>query len=397
MDWSYDALARLVADERLPLMLVDLERFDANVERVATHLAAHGKALRIATKSLRVPALIERAAERAQSRRLMCFSLEEAAFLAQRGFDDLLVAYPIVQPAQLAQARELLDRGLRLTLMVDCREHLERIAAAGGGGWRVCVDVDVSYRVAGQHLGAQRSPLRSLAAIQTLVREIRQRPALQLVGMMGYEAHIAGFPEKNPFTALLNPVKQLLKRRFVEQTRQKREALAAWLQSEGIALELFNGGGSGSLDTTSRESAVDEVTVGSGFLQSHLFDYFAQNRNEPAFTFALAVTRRPSTGFVTCQSGGFIASGEIAPDKAPIPIAPDGVSPTKGEGFGEVQTPLAVRGGSPAEALRIGDPVFFRPAKAGEIAERFGEYLLVANGAIVARVPTYRGLGQTFF
>ncbi|MCA9522855.1 MAG: alanine racemase [Myxococcales bacterium] len=397
MDWSYSALARIVADQPLPAMIVDLSRFDANVRRVASRLAERGKALRIATKSLRVPALIERAASLADSRRLMCFALDEACFLAEEGFDDLLVAYPIVQSAELARARELTERGVRLTLMVDSIDHLDRIDATGGEGWRVCVDVDVSYRIAGRHLGAQRSPLRTLAAVQQLIGAIERRPALQLVGVMGYEAHIAGFPEQNPFSAWLNPVKQRLKRRFVEQTRAKRDAIGAWLASRGIELEFFNGGGSGSLDSTSIERAVDEVTVGSGFLQSHLFDYYAQNRSEPAFAFALAVTRRPEERFVTCQSGGFIASGEIGPDKAPLPIAPDGVSPTKGEGFGEVQTPLEIRRGSEAERLRLGDPVFFRPAKAGEIAERFSHYLLVDGESIVNRVPTYRGLGKSFF
>jgi D-serine deaminase-like pyridoxal phosphate-dependent protein len=60
-----------------------------------------------------------------------------------------------------------------------------------------------------------------------------------------------------------------------------------------------------------------------------------------------------------------------------------------------VQTPLAVPRGVEAE-LELGDPVFFRHAKAGELAEHFAEYLLVRGSRIEARAPTYRGLGRCF-
>lgn len=47
--------------------------------------------------------------------------------------------------------------------------------------------------------------------------------------------------------------------------------------------------------------------------------------------------------------------------------------------------------------LDHGDPILFRHAKAGEVCERFTDALLVQNGRIVERVPTYRGLGACFF
>jgi D-serine deaminase-like pyridoxal phosphate-dependent protein len=58
-----------------------------------------------------------------------------------------------------------------------------------------------------------------------------------------------------------------------------------------------------------------------------------------------------------------------------------------------VQTPLTV---PENVALRPGDPVFFRHAKAGELAEHFNEYLLVRGEVIEARAPTYRGIGKCF-
>jgi D-serine deaminase-like pyridoxal phosphate-dependent protein len=60
---------------------------------------------------------------------------------------------------------------------------------------------------------------------------------------------------------------------------------------------------------------------------------------------------------------------------------------------GEVQTPLE---GSGAAGVALGDPIVFRPSKAGEPLERFNEVLLVSGNKIVDRVRTYRGLGWCF-
>jgi D-serine deaminase-like pyridoxal phosphate-dependent protein len=219
---------------------------------------------------------------------------------------------------------------------------------------------------------------------------------VRLSGLMGYEAQIAGLGDENPFAPLLNPAKKRIKRLSTKDVRSKRQAVAQLLATRNIQLDFFNGGGTGSIRTTSQEGWITEVAAGSGFLQSHLFDYYTSNENQPAFCFALQVTRSSQADHVTCQSGGFIASGPNEADKAPVPFLPAGLKPTSGEGFGEVQTPLVVPPSLRGQ-LQPGDPVFFRPAKAGEIAERFNEYLLKRGNEIVGRAKTYRGLGHCFY
>jgi D-serine deaminase-like pyridoxal phosphate-dependent protein len=404
--WDYDALKALIRGERLPLMLVDLDVLDANVRRLARIAEGHGKRLRVAAKSVRVPDLLRRILEVGGSafRGLMCFAVDEAQLLHSMGFDDFLVAYPTVQTSDLDGAWALTHAGATITLMLDAPVHAEMLARY----WRerssgqttpplrVCIDQDMSWRPAGLHIGAQRSPVRTVADMTRVVDAIVAHPELRLVGVMGYEAQIAGLGDATPFAPLLNPAKRFIKSRSVRDVADKRRRAMEMLQARGISLEFFNGGGTGSLRTTSTEPWVTEVTAGSGFLQSHLFDYYASNENQPAFCFALQVTRSSQADHVTCQSGGFIASGPTGPDKAPIPFLPRGLKATGGEGFGEVQTPLMVppdlRG-----RLQPGDPVFFRPAKAGEIAERFNEYLLKRGTEIVARAKTYRGLGYCFY
>lgn len=404
---NYEHLAELVRDEPLPAILVDLDVLDANVRRLGAVAAEHGKNLRVASKSVRVPDILHRIQRVGGEhfRGLMCFSVAESQLLAEHGFDDLLVAYPTVQRSDLEIAAELTGAGTVLTLMVDSPLQVSLLAdfwrARGHGQGntgrplRVCIDQDMSWRPGKLHIGAQRSPIRTTDDFAQLLDAIVAREELQLSGVMGYEAQIAGVGDENPFAPLLNPAKKLIKLQSVKDVARKRREVSELLRRRGIAIDFFNGGGTGSIRTTAREDWVSEVTAGSGFLQSHLFDYYASNQNQPAICFALQVTRIPQDDRVTCQSGGYIASGSADADKAPIPFLPAGLKPDKLEGFGEVQTPLlvptALRG-----KLGPGDPVFFRPAKAGEIAEHFNDYLLIEDGEFCGRAKTYRGLGHCF-
>lgn len=403
--WQVDKLTRLARDVALPAMFVDLDILDANTAYIAQIAKRHDKRMRIASKSIRVPALLRRILDRggAHFQGLMCFSPQEAHYLAQEGFDDLLIAYPSVQDADLDVLWQLTQDGTDVTLMLDNAEHIRLLDAYWQGRsqentdarpLQVCIDADMSYKLLGQHLGVQRSSIRDLDAFAAIVTQLTQTPSLKLHGVMGYEAQIAGLSDTNPFTPLFNPIKRLLKRLSTGDVSKKREALHKHLQQQGVEIAIFNGGGTGSLHSTTQEPWLTEVTAGSGFLQSHLFDYYQSNQNAPAFCFALQLTRKPQDGIVVCQSGGFIASGETSPDKAPIPFLPSGLEIIPAEGFGEVQTPL---NNTHKHPLAIGDPLFFRPAKAGEIAEHFQEYILLQNHQIVERVPTYRGLGQRFF
>jgi D-serine deaminase-like pyridoxal phosphate-dependent protein len=100
---------------------------------------------------------------------------------------------------------------------------------------------------------------------------------------------------------------------------------------------------------------------------------------------------------VTVFGGGYIASGPADGSRLPTPVWPPGLSLIGAEGAGEVQTPLR---GAAAADLAVGDRVWFRHAKAGELCERFEALLLVPGDAEKAgdwqAVPTYRGEGRTF-
>jgi len=329
----------------------------------------------------------------------MCYSAEEAAFLAAQKIDDLLVAYPTVQPSDLRLLRLMLDQGTRIALVVDSPDQIERVAGAMKGAakpFRLLVEMDMSLRLLGGllHLGVRRSPVRTPEDLARLLEGSRKHPSVRVVGVMAYEAQVAGLGDRNPFKKLLNPIAALVRNLSVKAVAASRAKVPEVFKAAGLALEVFNGGGTGSANLAASEAALTEITAGSGLLCSHLFDYYSNIRFEPAAFFALQAVRSSDPGYVTCQGGGYIASGEPGWDRVPVPCLPPGLELVGAEGCGEVQTPLLVRGGITPE---LGGPVLFRHAKAGELAERFNDYLLVAEGKSPARAKTYRGLGLCFF
>jgi D-serine deaminase-like pyridoxal phosphate-dependent protein len=178
-----------------------------------------------------------------------------------------------------------------------------------------------------------------------------------------------------------------------ELARRRARIVAAVRAAAGADLEIVNGGGTGSLERTARESAITEVAAGSGLYAPTLFDAYRAFSLKPAALFALPVVRRPGPGVATLLGGGYIASGEPGKDRLPSVHLPRGLTLDGREGAGEVQTPIL---GEAADALRVGDVVFLRHAKAGELCERFDVLHLVRGDRVVDTVPTYRGEGQAF-
>lgn len=403
MALSYGEIKRCLAGQRLPLAFVDLDAFDRNVERTLETIRPHSIPLRPATKSLRVPFLIKRllAHPSGQIRGVMCYSAREAEYLSGLGIDDFLLAYPPFQQADLDSVANLASEGKRIRVVVDSEELLPRLGQTArdhGTEVDVCLCVDMSLKLAGGslHLGVRRSPLHSPESVVNLARRVAATHGLRFQGLMAYEAQVAGLGDASPFEPGKNAIKSLVRKFSARELGERRATMVQLLRQAGLEPAIVNGGGSGSLDTTTPETGVTEVTAGSAFLKSHLFDYYRSPHMralEPAGFFAVEVTRIPAQNLVTCAGGGYIASGPTTADKAPLPHLPLGLKLLDAEMAGEVQTPLAIPAGL---NLERGDPVIFRHAKAGELAERFNEYVLIQHGKVLDRVPTYRGDGQCF-
>jgi D-serine deaminase-like pyridoxal phosphate-dependent protein len=283
--------------------------------------------------------------------------------------------------------------------MVDDVAHLDLIEEAAGPiadrhPVRVAIDVDAAWRPLGGRvrIGARRSPVRTPEQAAALAREIVARDGLRLVGLMSYEAHIAGVGDRPPGRPLLGAALRAMQRASARELAARRAAVVAAVRAVA-SLELVNGGGTGSVERTAAEAAVTEVAAGSGLFGPTLFDAYTTFTPRPAALFALPVVRRPDARTATALGGGYLASGSGTADRLPRPVLPAGLRLDGREGAGEVQTPLL---GTSAGRLAIGDVVWLRHAKAGELCERFATLHLVSGDRVVDEVPTYRGEGGTF-
>jgi D-serine deaminase-like pyridoxal phosphate-dependent protein len=376
-----------------PVAVVDLDAFDANADDLARRAA--GKPIRVASKSVRVPALIRRSLDHDGFRGVLAFTLKEALWLQGQGVtDDLLMAYPTVDRSALAELTCSAGALRSITLMVDDPAHLDLVdeTRTSGGPVRVAIDVDAGLLVGRQHVGPKRSPVHDPDSVVALARTVVERPGFDLVGVMTYEGQVAGVPDAVPRRRARSLAVRGLKAVSLAQLQTRRREIARAL-GELTELQLWNAGGSGSLETTTLDPVVTEVAAGSGLLVPALFDHYRSFAPRPAAFFGLPVVRRPAARIATVHGGGLVASGPAGRDRLPVPWAPSGLHLTRLEGAGEVQTPLTGRG---AEGLAIGDRVWSRHAKSGELFEHTTSAYLLRGDRIVDEVPTYRGLGLAF-
>ncbi|MEV4997593.1 MULTISPECIES: amino acid deaminase/aldolase [Streptomyces] len=387
---------RATAHLDAPLAVVDLDAFDANADDLVRRAA--GKPIRVASKSVRCRALLERVLARDGFAGVMSFTLAESLWLARAGFDDVLLAYPSVDRGAFAELAADPKLAAAVTVMVDDPAQLDLVDLSRAGGTeeiRVCLELDTALRLFGGRvrIGARRSPLREPAQLAELARSIARRPGFRLVGLMAYEGHVAGVGDSVAGRPLRSRAVRLMQSAARKELAERRRAVVRAVRLVAPELEFVNGGGTGSVQHTAAEDSVTEIAAGSGLYVPRLFDNYTSFRGRPAALFAQPVVRRPGVGVVTVLGGGYPASGAPGRDRLPEPYLPEGLRYDAQEGAGEVQTPLL---GSAADDLLIGDRVWFRHAKAGELCERFDELLLIEGDRVTATVPTYRGEGRTY-
>jgi D-serine deaminase-like pyridoxal phosphate-dependent protein len=395
---SHAQFETIFAEVEAPFAFVDLDAMWSNSDAMLAR--AGGKPIRVASKSLRCRALIERILGRDERYAgLMTFTLPETLWLAEQGFENLLLAYPTADSGALEELalRSVANPGDAPIVMVDCVEHLdaiEGVLGAGASPVRVCIELDAGWWAAGGRIkvGPKRSPVHTIEQAVALAREIERRPQLELAALMAYEGQIAGVGDRPPGRRLRGAAIRSMQRRSAAELAERRGAVVAAIR-EFAELPIVNGGGTGSLELTGAEDAVTEIAAGSGFYAPTLFDAYSRFSLTPAAGYALPIVRKPSPAIATALGGGYLASGSGDASRLPSPWLPPGLELDPEEGAGEVQTPLS---GTPARDLQVGDRVYMRHAKAGELCERFDALHLVEGNEIVDIVPTYRGEGKAF-
>ncbi|MBK3495229.1 alanine racemase [Viridibacillus sp. YIM B01967] len=377
-----------------PFAWLDLNALDANIDFINQH--ANGKNIRIATKSIRSKSLLTYISSKLHSfSGWMTFTAEETLYLLEEGHDHFLIGYPVMEPKGGRELAKYVKEGKDITFMVDDVRHiqfLQDIASEYDTTLHICIDINLSMKTPFIYFGTRRSSLDSLESLANLLAQLTQFSNILVKGLMGYEAQIAGVGDK-PFRKWQTPMIRFLKNSSKKKVSAFRKQAVADIRQRFSTLEIVNGGGSGSLLYTAAEEEVTEVTIGSAFFAPALFDHYHTLHLQPAAGFALRVTRNPASNIIVCHGGGYIASGAVGKDKQPVPYEQHSYEYYDLEGAGEVQTPLHVRSGL---HVNIGDTVYFRHAKAGELCERFLRLEAKRGDQYIDSFMTYRGEGKCF-
>jgi D-serine deaminase-like pyridoxal phosphate-dependent protein len=388
-DW-WPALTAATHELDAPVGVIAVEALASNAFDLLDRAA--GLPIRVASKSVRVRGVLDAVLALPGYRGILAYSLGEALWLAET-CDDVVVGYPTADRGAIARLAADAKLASRVTIMIDDVAQLDLVDAVVGPGKRavirVAIELDASYRSRTLgHIGVRRSPVFTPAQAEALAEAVIARRGFRLVGMMAYEAQIAGVTNAGPRKAAVRAMQRASARELAarrgEAVRRVRDV---------AELEFVNGGGTGSIESTHADASVTEVAAGSGLFGPHLFDGYTQFTPAPAAAFALDVVRRPTDDIATVLGGGWIASGPPAPDRVPKVAWPSGLRMLARESAGEVQTPLR---GAAARHLAVGDRVWLRHTKAGELSEHLAAFALVEGGALVGELPTYRGEGKVF-
>ena len=361
---AYERFEAIFGGRTGPFAFLDLDAVWANAADMLRR--SHGKPIRVASGSIRSRPVLERLLDLDPGfQGALTFSLPETLWLWERGMRDLVVAYPTADRACLTRLARITseDPEEAPVVTVDCLEHLDLIeeaAASFVAPIRVAIDIDLSWRPFGGivKIGANRSPIRTAGDAVALAQEIDRRERTKLVGVIAYEDQIAGVPDNVPRKAINNLLVRRMQAASAKDVEERRAEIVTAL-SEVAELAFVNGGGTGSIEPAASEWAVTEIGAGSGFYAPVPFDHYRSFRPRPAAMFALPVTR----------SAGIDVGVQGAERALP---------------------------GTRSDRPRIGDRVYFRDLRAGDLCERFDRLYLVTGTTIREEVPTYRGEGKAF-
>jgi len=388
---AYDVLKNLVKDKKYPLAICDLDAFNQNLERVGKFLRTTKKNLRLCTKSVRVPELVNKVEKEDFVNGIFTYNSAEALFYAENyRIKDILMGYPTmskIDVEELCQAAKIDD--VRISVMVDDTKQidlLDDVATKNSVEFDILIEIDVADILLGRNVGVLRSPIREPEIVVSLAHFISKKSQLHFRGIMGYEAQNASIGDDKMLF-------RYVKKRSRKKVNIWRQNVVDALNTAGYQPEVVNGGGSGCYQETATEPSITEIGIGSLLFKSHIFDAInSLNEFLPSIFFVLQIVRKPRINIATAFSGGYVSSGSVR--ALPISVIPENLKTSKDEGFGEVQTPFIF---DPNQIeLNLGDPIFCRFGKAGEPLEHFNEVLIYSKGEIIDKYKTYRGYGKRF-
>lgn len=293
-------IGRPAAEIDTPALLVDLDRMEANIARIAGECRVHGVAWRPHIKGHKSPG-IAKLQLAAGAIGVTCAKLGEAEIMVAAGIADILIANQIVGAPKVARLMAL-GRKARVVVAVDCLAHLDALdAAARAAGQRqdVVIEVDV---------GMGRAGLPPGPAVVAFARAIAARDGLTFAGLVTWESHAVTIADPEE------------KARVVETALAQVAETAAACAAVGLPARIVSCGGTGTFPLCIRQPGVTEVQVGGAIFSDVLYRTKFHVDLPPALTLLATVTSRPTPTRLVLDAGKKAMSGDAAlPDPIGLP------------------------------------------------------------------------------
>jgi D-serine deaminase-like pyridoxal phosphate-dependent protein len=374
-----------------PVMVVDLDVLDRNLDAVVSHLP-DGCAYRVVAKSLPSIPLIRHVFDRAKTHRAMVFHRPYLNLIARELPEtEVLMGKPFPVSAVRRFYEELdsgaaFDPSRQLQWLVDTEHRLLQYRALAreiGVRMRINVEIDVGF-----HRGGLTDPAMLAALLDAMAEDPEH---LLFSGFMGYDPHVAH----------AGKVKMSVKKahaRAVARYRAFVDFLKAKYPAQFRDELTFNGAGSPTYQLYENEPILNDICVGSALVKPSDFDLATLADHAPAMFIATPVLKKlpgVTIPFLECfsplfrkfnRSRGvtiFIYGGYWKAD----PVSPPGL--IYNSLFGRSSNQEMLNG--PADLkIEVDDYVFLRPFQSEFVMLHFGDLVILREGGIADRWPVFR-------
>ncbi|PWU23099.1 MAG: hypothetical protein C5B48_09200 [Candidatus Rokuibacteriota bacterium] len=254
-----------------PALLLDLDRFERNIQKMAAHVKAAGKKLRPHAKTHKCPEIALR--QLAAGAIGICVAkVGEAEVMAAAGVHNLLITTEVVGPEKIGRLLKVLERRPETLVVVDHGDNVKELGQAmerAGRVLNVLVDVDV---------GGRRTGVQPGEPALELGRAVQRQPSLNLRGLQGYAghcAHVIGFEERRRAS-----------RRFMGRLLKTRELY----EKERLPADVVSGGSSGTFNIDSELEGLTELQSGSYCVMDLDYQRIGSARGAAYDDFEMALT-----------------------------------------------------------------------------------------------------------
>ncbi len=269
-----------------PVLLIDLDRLDANIARLSGAIAAGGKQWRPHSKGHKSPWIAARQRE-AGAIGVTCAKISEAEVMIDGGVPSVLVANELATRRKVERAARLQARGE----VIICADDPYHVQLASGVATDAGVDIPMLVDI---NIGMDRTGVVPGPAALELARAIDRAPGLRFAGIMGYEGHVlTAWPNEEKEAQTVAAMAGLLESRRL-------------IEADGIPVGIVSGGGSGNHMFAAAMDGLTELQAGGACLMDPFYGKLCHLEElgfEYALTVLTTVSSRPTPERVITDAG----------------------------------------------------------------------------------------------